>query len=315
MEVARKLGEPGAREVGITATYAAEVLRCARVTGDPVALRAGLRALKAMERYRVPRGAQVWEVPLRAPDILAAAKALEAYLEAYIATGEGKYLEGARYWALAGLPFVYLWALPDRPVMAGATIPVYASSCLQGPGWFGIPVQWNGLVYAYHLLRLSAYDRSFPWRELATLILASAMRQQEAVGGPYPDSWNLMVNRAQPPYVNPEALAKVALALAGVSPDLNTARVGGITVSTPAEILEAELSDNELRLRLRWPHEGPVHVLISAPALDVWKGLERLPKVEDLDAASEGWGVSSRLTATIVKVAPGEVELRVALKG
>lgn len=314
-EVARKLGEPGAREVGITATYAAEVLRYARVTGDPIALRAGLRALKAMERYKVPRGAQVWEVPLRAPDVLAAAKALEAYLEAYIATGEERYLEGARYWALAGLPFAYLWALPDRPAMAGATIPVYASSCLQGPGWFGIPVQWNGLVYAYHLLRLSAYDRSFPWRELATLILASAMRQQEATGGPYPDSWILMVNRAQPPYVNPEALAKVALTLAGVSPDLNTARVGGIIVSTPAQILETELSGNELRLRLRWSHEGPVHVLISAPALEIWKGLERLPRVEDLDAAVEGWEVSSRLTATIVKIAPGEVELRVALKG
>jgi len=174
-------------------------------------------------------------------------------------------------------------------------------------------------VYAYHLLRLSAYDRSFPWRELAALILASAMRQQvtrEARGKPvgsYPDLWNLAADRDQPPYINPETLAKVALALAGTSPDLNTARVGGITVSTPAEILEAELSDNELRLR--WQREGPVHVLISAPALEVWRGLERLPRVADLNTAVEGWKVSPLLNATIVKVAPGEVELRLALRG
>jgi len=322
MEVARKLGEPGAREVGITATYAAEVLRYARVTGDAAALRAGLRALKAMERYRVPRGAQTWEVPIRAPDLLAAAKALEAYLEAYIATGEEGYLERAKYWALAGLPFVYLWGLPDRPMMVGATIPVYASSCLQGPGWFGTPVQWNGLVYAYHLLRLSAHDGSFPWRELATLILASAMRQQVTRGarrkpvGSYPDSWNLVADRDQPPYINPEGLAKVALVLAGVNPDLNTVRVGGIVASTPAHVLSAELSGGELRLRLKWPYEGPVHVLINTPALDVWKGRERLPRVEDLDAAAEGWKVSPLLNATIVKVAPSEAgELRLALGG
>jgi len=62
-----------------------------------------------------------------------------------------------------------------------------------------------------------------------------------------------------------------------------------------------------------------VHVLISAPALDqrprVWRGLERLPRVEDLDAAAEGWKVSPQLNATIVKVAPGEEELRLTLKG
>lgn len=322
MEVARKLGEPGAREVGVTATYAAEVLRYARVTGDAVALRAGLRALKAMERYRVPRGAQTWEVPIRAPDLLAAAKALEAYLEAYIATGEEGYLERAKYWALAGLPFVYLWGLPDRPVMVGATIPVYASSCLQGPGWFGIPVQWNGLVYAYHLLRLNAYDGSFPWRELATLILASAMRQQvvrearRKPVGSYPDSWNLMADRDQPPYINPEDLAKVVLTLAGVNPDLNTVRVDGIVVSTPAHILGAELSGSELRLRLRWPYEGSVHVLVNAPVLNAWKGREQLPRVEDLDATAEGWKLAPQLNATIVKVAPGEAgELRLALRG
>jgi len=58
-----------------------------------------------------------------------------------------------------------------------------------------------------------------------------------------------------------------------------------------------------------------VHVLISAPALEVWRRLERLPRVADINTAVEGWKVSPLLNATIVKVAPGEVELRLALRG
>jgi len=325
-EVAAKLGAPGAREVGITATFAAEVLRYARVTGDQRALRAGLRALAAMERYRVPRGAQTWEIHVRAPDLLAAAKALEAYLEGYIATGNATYLERAKYWALAGLPFIYLWSTPDRPVMAYATIPVYASSCLAGPGWFGVPVQWNGLVYAYHLLRLSRYDASFPWAKVAEGILASAMRQQVAVGGrkplgSYPDSWNLLTNVDQPPYINPEGIAKLALELLNVSTGIETAVVGGVHASAPARIARAELQGGALRLVLQPSCSGWAYVLVSAQAAEVRRGGKPLPRVEALDGAGEGWKVvEAPLRATLIKLSTtrGEevvVEVALAARG
>ncbi len=44
------------------------LLDYARLTGDPRALAAGLRTLDYMKRFCVPRGAQVWEVPLHTPD-------------------------------------------------------------------------------------------------------------------------------------------------------------------------------------------------------------------------------------------------------
>ena len=51
-------------------------------------------------------------------------------------------------------------------------------------------------------------------------------------------------------------------------------------------------------------------------ALDAWRGRERLPRVENLDAAAEGWKVSPQLNATIVKVELSEIEeLRLTLKG
>ena len=65
------------------------------------------RALEAMRRFRVPRGAQVWEVHQEIPDIRAAALAVEAYQKAYEITGDSRYLDDASYWAWTGVPFIY----------------------------------------------------------------------------------------------------------------------------------------------------------------------------------------------------------------
>ncbi|HYW80134.1 MAG TPA: hypothetical protein VE890_11185, partial [Thermoguttaceae bacterium] len=52
---------------GVCARPAATLLEFARVTGDQKALQAGVRTLQYMKRFRTPRGAQVWEVPLHTP--------------------------------------------------------------------------------------------------------------------------------------------------------------------------------------------------------------------------------------------------------
>jgi hypothetical protein len=172
-----RLGPDNAAELGTCAANATQLLRAARMTGSTEGYQAGVKALRFMERFRVPRAAQVWEVMVQAPDVLAAAEACDAYLEAYQYDGNPEWLARARHWARGGLPFVYLWSDPERPFLLGASIPVFGASWETG-SWFGRPVQWNGLRHAQAMQRLARYDQSLPWEKLARLILVSAMYQQ-----------------------------------------------------------------------------------------------------------------------------------------
>ena len=78
-----ELGPDNAVELGTCARKAYEVLNYARIAGDPTAYEAMRKTLGLMESFRVPRAAQVWEVPVHTPDVLAAADAVDAYVEAY----------------------------------------------------------------------------------------------------------------------------------------------------------------------------------------------------------------------------------------
>ncbi|NMC19138.1 MAG: hypothetical protein GYA33_01850, partial [Thermogutta sp.] len=146
---------------GHCALYAKQLLEYAYETGDQDALQAGVRTLEYMKRFRTPRGAQVWELSLHTPDILASAHLVAAYVRGYELTGNKEYLELARKWAITGIPFVYLWA--EHPVMLYATIPVYGATNWVAPNWMGLPVQWCGLVYAYALTMLAPYDSTLDW--------------------------------------------------------------------------------------------------------------------------------------------------------
>jgi hypothetical protein len=72
------LGKPGDTSLGIVAVNAAKVLKAARLFQDSKLLAAGLKGLAFMKRFQAPRGAQIWEVPLHAPDIYASARAVRA---------------------------------------------------------------------------------------------------------------------------------------------------------------------------------------------------------------------------------------------
>lgn len=191
------LGPVGASEVGLSASKAETVLRFALQTGDEAAQAAGLKALDGLRQFRVPRAAQVWEVPVHTPDILAAAHAVSAFLEGYRLTGDRAYLQDAAYWARSGLPFVYVWHAEDQPAMQGASIPVFGATGYV-LSWFGVAVQWNGLAYAQALQDLARYDNSFPWQRVADNLVRSAMYQQ-ATEGPrlaqWPDALNFIAGR------------------------------------------------------------------------------------------------------------------------
>ncbi|HIQ20547.1 MAG TPA: hypothetical protein EYH34_04820 [Planctomycetes bacterium] len=219
---------------GVCARPAAMLLEFAWITGDAEALAAGLRTLEYMKRFRTPRGAQVWEVPLHTPDLLASAYLVWAYVRGYQLTEKAEYLHHARRWALSGVPFVYLWG--RYPVMLYGTPPVYGATNWRAPSWFGLPVQWVGIVYAYALTMLAPYDQTLDWNQLARGILVAG-QQMQYPDGPYagllPDSFTLAGQRRLPPRINPCALVSLAMAVDGQVSFLDVATDGRHRVAAP----------------------------------------------------------------------------------
>jgi len=220
--------------VGVCARPAAMLLEFAWITGDREALEAGVRTLEYMKRFRTPRGAQIWEIPLHTPDLLASAYATWAYVRGYELTGKAEYLELAGRWATTGIPFVYLWSC--RPVMLYATTPVWGATNWTAPNWMGLPVQWVGGVYAYALAKLAPYDKSFDWAHLARGILVSAEQQQYPDGeyaGLLPDAFEIKGQTRRPWRINPCALVSLRLALDGDVDALSVAADGQHRVAAP----------------------------------------------------------------------------------
>ena len=219
---------------GYCAVHAVTLLEHARATGDPAALAAGVKALEFMKRFRTPRGAQTWECPLHTPDILASAYLVHACTLGFELTGRREYLDGARKWALSGLPFVYQWSC--RPVMAYATTPVFGATGWRAPNWMGLPVQWCGYDYAYALVQFAPHDQTLDWRQLAMGILLAAEQMQYPDGefaGCVPDSFSLAEQRRNPSNINPCAIVSLRLALEGGLDALAVAADGGHSVVAP----------------------------------------------------------------------------------
>jgi hypothetical protein len=217
----RKLGAAGDSVLGTSAEKAYSVAKAARMTGDPELKAVALDVLVRLRRHRVPRGGQSWECPLYEPDLLAAAFAVGAYVEAWKLSGDQAWLADAARWARAGLPFLYLWQFPGRKGMRYASIPVFGTTQFTHP-WFGVPVQWNGLVFAYFLRKRAQHDRTFDWLGVAEGVTASAIQQQYADGpskGCYPDGFYEQCTRRAPPDINPEDILVNVLTSIGKDPD------------------------------------------------------------------------------------------------
>lgn len=309
-EKQKDLGEPGDTTVGTCAGNADALLRYARLSGDRRFLEAGLKALTFMDRFRVPAGAQVWECPLHAPDIYGSARAVSAYLEAYEITGEPHYLERAQFWARTGLPFVYTWSAPDRPIMTYATTPIFGAS-FHKVVWMGRPVQWCGLAYAQAVQGLAPYDRQFPWRQVAQGITLAAMQMQATEGerlGCYPDSYNLITDTPAGPWINPMLILGNVYRLLGVRVEPATAiarREGDgewMPVTALADIEETVLTDDALTMRLTTERKGVVRILIGGIARPerVEVNGAALPEVADDADDATGWRYFSALSALVI---------------
>jgi hypothetical protein len=306
-----ELGVNNAAEVGLCAAKATAILRYARITGDWEAYRQMIKTLEFMEQFRVPRAAQVWEVPVHSPDILAAAEAAEAYLEAYRFSGEKRWLRDAVIWARRGLPFIYLWNDPEKPFLVGASIPVFGASWMQG-SWFGRPVQWNGLRYAEAILELAEYDQSYPWRQIATALTHSAVHQQDMAGenvALWPDSIGAVNGDKAAWLFAPRMIITNMLKLMGRDEHVRTAIVGDgerrLHISANATIGDAAWDGSTCTFRVTYPvgEQGTVVVFNTAKPQAVMLDGKALAERADLEAGSEpGWRYEPGVSCLSVRV-------------
>ena len=303
------LGRVGDAVLGTCAMNAVSILKYTRIFGDQTAADAGVRALEFMNQFALPRGGQGWECPLYEPDLLAAGFAVGAYLEGYALTGDAAYATRAEYWAKTGLPFLYHWHLPDRPLMQYATLPVFGTTFFTH-SWFGVPVQWNGLVYAYYVQRLAALS-DYPWRTVAEGITNSAMHQQWTEGelrGTYPDAVYEHCTVGRAPHLNPEDIMVNLLSLRGHDPDVSTSliEVGGKRAHiTSGALVENAVADPEsLRFSLSGVPGHPTHVLIAnSPRIGrVEIGGQELPAVDSFEGIENGWRNSPENESLVLRL-------------
>jgi hypothetical protein len=277
-----------------------------------------------MRRFTVPRAAQVWEVPVHTPDILAAADAIDAYIEGYWFSGDARWLAEARRWARAGLPFVYVWNAPGKPWMRYGSIPVFGATWYVG-SWFGNIVQWNGLRYAYALIKLCETDRTAPalWKQVALGITRSAMYQQSTSGKNitlWPDSYHTITDVRAAWDFPPRQILKNVYHFLGREEEPRTLRLSsGIRISSRAVKIQAGEAGDTLRVVLRHPKGERGNLLISGvsrPAQVLLQG-QPLPEVERLTPESRAescWKYSQAHRALVVWLAT-DAEVSVEVRG
>jgi len=331
-------GKTGDSSSGHTAATAWRLWQLALITGSSEALNAGLRAIAYLDTQKRPEGAQTWELPLHVPDVLAAAHAVRCCVAAYQVTGDKAHLRRAVQWAYRGLPFIYLWGAPDRPIMLYGSIPVFGATWFTG-AWFGRIVQWNGLEFADALLQLSRFDGTEDWRRIAEGITNCALRQQRPINrsehafasavpdcghaGMYPDSYDPVAGTDSYHWcLSSEGIATLVYKLNGIDPAVKFEVLHGpggkrVHVSSVAYVSDAGFDGSRVRMKLRYPLGLVHHLMMVLPQEpgSVKVEYSELERVEALDSAAEGWKWDSERRFLYVKLKQGAdtVQLSVEL--
>ncbi len=257
---------------GLTGDVVARILERASLAGDRELVQAAIQRLQGLSVCDggVPRGAQTWEVPLHTPDILASAHLVAAFVRGYEMTGDAAFLERARYWAWTGVPFVYLVNPAGKPVGPYSTIAVYGATDWKAPVWFGLPVQWCGLVYSHALYSLSRYDPEGPWKTLADGITAAGIQhcwtEDDATRmGLLPDFYLLREQRPEGPAINPGTLQANAIRFFGqpLVNDFRAARRTGLFIHAPGEIADLRDTGEMVSFTVRPWRSAQFYVLVS----------------------------------------------------
>jgi len=258
---------------GLGGRAVADILEAAALCADKELIAKALELLDkqtALYADTVPRGAQTWEVPLHTPDILASAHMVKAYTLAYMISDKEEYLEEARYWAWTGVPFVYLH--PPTPGRVGnySTIAVMGATNWRAPVWFGLPVQWCGLVYCSALHLLSDVDPEGPWKKIAKGITAAGLQMTWTTSdkerqGLLPDFFHFVAQRSDGPAINPGTVQAhiPELFAVGKNYDLKKIRAKKWFVHAPCKISRVEETNDLIKLRVDGRINRQYQVLIS----------------------------------------------------
>jgi hypothetical protein len=317
------LGRRGQKSlVGATAEHAGRLLRSGLLTGDHGHLDAGMKAVRFLDAYSRPSGLRVWDVHETAPDLLAAAHLLTAYLDLYLITGSPARLQRAVYWAWAGLPFVYLWHAHNREVMRYATVPFFAVTRMDKKPWFGVAAQWNGLEYARQLFRLSRHDRTMRWHRIGRAITLCGMQLQKtarnappSLVGFLPDAYNIVDGRDYYPLcVNPQLVTRNVLHLLGedLEPTCEIVpwRERRSRVATVAHILAIRSSPHQMMVRLGYHRGETCHLTLAEcdRPTEVRLGERPLEEVDRLHHAQSCWRFDAERNLTLVRLTFDEAE-------
>jgi hypothetical protein len=275
---------------GLTATSLMGSARFVLASANPSFREKYLKTLDrvfACYRNDVPRGAQTWEIPMHSPDILGSAYMLVLATNAYKISGDPKYLKEAEYWALTGVPFVYLVNPVEHlnPKGLYATIAVLGATFWTAANWIGLPVQWCGAVYRNALYEymdiLNNSSKYAFWKKIADGITITGLQftYQKRDGDPddqiglLPDSYILKSAMKGGPSINPGTIQLFMPQAYDETPIINVKMLKtGRFIHALGEI--KTISDSQAEIDL-WPAK-PTDVLVSGlsvkPSEVLWCG-------------------------------------------
>jgi hypothetical protein len=248
-----------------------ELFRSACYTGDPRFVESIDKALHQARRFERPEGASPWELGVRAADILGAAKGVQAFSQGYKLTGDSRWLERARYWAWAGLPFIYVWEAKDQPHMKYGGIAVYGGS-FSDYTLLGQKITWTAQEFAEALLTLDSVDPSGPWRKIVQGIVHNLIMEHEKSGphkGMWPDWRDVTKDRvmANVWYRDDPRIGRLLLQWRDRNSELATKAVKAgdrtLRVTTNREITNSVFQDGHLVVDLRSSNKPQCQVAIA----------------------------------------------------
>jgi len=206
--------ETAASSFGYTALRALEIMEYVRATGNNELFAVVTRALEYLEQCDIPRGGFYRKAPFHTPDLQATAALVWLYVWAYEYSGSAHYLERAKHFAFAGLPFVYQTSQKEH--MLFGTVGRFGGTHRRPPLHFGLLSTHVGIQYAYALNLLSRYDDQTDWHTVALGILHTVENLQYTEGsyaGCIPELFDVIHQERRGWRVNPCALVSLRWAV------------------------------------------------------------------------------------------------------
>lgn len=258
-------GKEGDQTMGTTAPYVLQAIKSAKMTGSEEAWQVASKGLDAIAAFTKPTGAGPWELPLFGAESFASGLALLAAVEAYEYKKDPKHLELAVHLAETGLPFIYLWQIPDRKHSLYGSVASFSATNWRD-GWWGRHVQWNGLVLSDGLKQLAKFDQSVDWNKLADGIIWEGTRQAATTKreGRFPDNVDVALDKPVIQNIWPEwLLANMQYDTAGISPHWAAKEFSGVRVVSGVQIDSIENSDAGLKVNITGLRRGVSYTAVQ----------------------------------------------------